>query len=161
MNNDRQVKLLRVHHRQSRHKCDGMAMLSVLFIVMAIVAISMGYLHRADMAAASGNNMAMRTEADYLAWAGLERARALVQTSEPNAPLGHWSAAGQQLDNSSNLYYDLSISDPNTAAAIYVYSFSCEAYALNGSDKQARSVLSGRIYYDTSDGKTTFGKIVR
>lgn len=136
-------------------------MLSVLFIVIAIVVISMGYLHRADMAMASGHNMTLRTQSDYLAWAGLEHARALVQSSEPNAPLGHWSASGLQLESGSNLYYDLSIGDPNLTAGIYSYPFACEGYALSGTAKQARSILEGRIVYDPNDGKAVFGQIRR
>ncbi len=150
---------MRIKRRQ--HQCGGMAMLSVLFIVIAIVVISMGYLHRADMAMACGHNMTLRTQSDYLAWAGLEHARALIQASEPNAPVGEWSASGLQLESGSNLYYDLSISNPNLAMGIYTYSFACEGYALSGMTKQARSFLEGRIIYDPNDGKAVFGQIRR
>ncbi len=136
-------------------------MLSVLFIVMAIVVISMGYLHRADMAMACGHNMALRTQSDYVAWAGLEHARAMIQASEPNASPGNWSESGLQLDVGSNLYYDLSIGDPNLTAGLYVYPFACEGYALSGMTKQARSVLEGRIIHDPNNGKTVFSRIRR
>jgi len=151
----------KMQHQAYKQKCGGMAMLSVLFIVIAIVVISMGYLHRSDMALACGHNMAQRTQSDYLAWAGLEHARAMVQATEPNAPLGAWSSSGLQLEVGSNLYYDLSIGDPNLTAGIYTYPFACEAYVLSGAAKQARSFLEGRIVYDPNDGKATFAQIDR
>lgn len=151
----------KIPNQAYQYKSRGMAMLSVLFIIIAIVVVSMGYLHRSDMAVASGHNMVLRTECDYLVWAGVEHARAKIQAAEPNALLSSWSASGLQLESGSNLYYDVSISEPNNSTGVYVYPFVCEAYVLGATDKQARSALTGRILYDPNDGKTVLGRISR
>ncbi len=56
----------------------GVALLVVLFIVMVITVLSLGYLSRSDVELACGENMILRTQMDYLAESGLEHARGLI-----------------------------------------------------------------------------------
>ncbi len=61
-----------------RKKRKGVALLVVLFIVMAITILSLGFLSRSDIELACGENMILRTQMDYLAESGLEHARGLI-----------------------------------------------------------------------------------
>lgn len=157
------------HHTMKyirRHR--GMAMLSVLFIVFAVVVVAMGYLYRSDSALACGQNLCQRNRSDGLAWAGLEHARAVIQSygttplREPNSI--SFSQPPYVLD--SNWFYSLDIlaasndeSDPNNRS--YTYHVTSEAWY--GADKQARSVLHADICYwaDDAAGKSVFLSIRR
>ena len=55
----------------------GTALLVVLFIVMAITILSLGFLSRSDVELACGENMILKTKMDYLAESGLEHAKDL------------------------------------------------------------------------------------
>jgi type II secretory pathway component PulK len=56
----------------------GVALLVVLFIVMTITILSLGYLSRSDVELVCGRNMILRTQMDYLVESGLEHARGLI-----------------------------------------------------------------------------------
>jgi len=110
----------------------GMAMLVVLFMIIAVVVISLGILYRADMAAAGGHNYALRTQADYIAWAGLEHARAEI-LANPNVPNPDINEALFSLDYDgdevkNDFVYQLNIDpvadtyDPNE------YTVTCKVY---------------------------------
>jgi hypothetical protein len=139
----------------NRHR-GGMAMLTVLFIVFAVSVVSMGYLYRSDSALACGQGLCQRNRSDGLAWAGLEHARAVIQSygttplREPNSV--SFSELPFVLD--SNWYYELDISvsssdesDPNQRS--YTYEVTSEAWY--GTDKQARSYLCADIRYEADD----------
>jgi hypothetical protein len=151
----------------NRHR-RGMAMLTVLFIVFAVAVISMGYLCRSDSALACGQNLCLRNQSDGLAWAGLEHARAVIQSygltplKEPN------SISFSQLPYAleSNWYYGLNISatEPNESDPdnrIYTYEVTSEAWC--GSDQKARSFLRADIRYwaDDANGRAEFISIRR
>ena len=124
-----------------------MAMLVVLFIIMAIAVISSGFIARSDAELQCGQNYRLRNEADYLAWAGLEVAWALVQ--DPNTS---WSYTKEpvswEAEAMPNYYYDLSLSstaDPN------LYRVNCAAYKEVGGKRQAESRIYGTLFHDSSD----------
>ena len=56
----------------------GVALLVVLFVVMVITILSLGFLSRSDGELACGQNMVIRTQMDYLAESGLEHAKGLI-----------------------------------------------------------------------------------
>ena len=131
----------------------GMAMLMVLFIVMAITIISAGFIARSNTALACGRNFCIRNEVDYAAWGGLEVAWALVQDpntlstlmmDEDNFPIT------DQLDTDSQTYYDLTIG----SAVSNVYPIECSAYQKVNGQNRVRSTLYGKLYYDS--GNETF-----
>jgi hypothetical protein len=132
----------------NRHR-RGMAMLTVLFIVFAVAVISMGYLCRSDSALACGQNLCLRNQSDGLAWAGLEHARAVIQSygltplKEPNSI------------SFSQLPYALE------SNRIYTYEVTSEAWC--GSDQKARSFLRADIRYwaDDANGRAEFISIRR
>jgi hypothetical protein len=140
----------------------------VLFIVMAIAVISSGFIARSDAELASGRNYCMRNEVDYLAWAGLEHARALVISPENTDVLDTWSGTELQLEPSSAQYYDLTVNSPvETAAAdpndasTYAYTVQSAAYRKSGSDVQARSILHGVLFYDPNSTQAYYISVTR
>ena len=50
----------------------GVALLIVLFIIMVIMICSVGFLSRSNVELATGQNMALRIQMDYLAESGLD-----------------------------------------------------------------------------------------
>lgn len=150
-------------HKQRRgRRQNGSVLLSTLFIVIAVTTISMGYLYRADMTLASGWNLELRNQADYLAWSGLEHARALIQ-GDPNTPDPNtvWPIVSACPDLSSRFRYELNIQAPTVTATKRTYPVTCEAYYQVGTEKKARSCLSAKVVYLIADGKTTFNSINR
>ncbi len=133
----------------------GMALLVVLFIVMAIAVISAGFIARSDAAMLGGYNYDMHNRTEALAWGGLEHARALVISPENAAPLTEWSAEGWQLDADSALYYDLTIGSPAETAnadpnlpSTYAYPVRSSAYKKQGTRVLAGSSIHATLFYD-------------
>lgn len=140
-------------NRTAKRSRSGMAMLMVLFIVMAIAIISSGFIARSDTALAAGRNFCIRNEADYAAWGGMEVARALVR--DPNTLSAATFPVTGQLDHASTIYYDLMIGVPVAAADpnVFVYSIECSGYQQISGEQRTRSVLYGTLRYD-SDAET-------
>jgi len=95
---------------------EGAALLVVLFVVMAITILSLGFLSRSDVELACGQNMVLRTQMDYLAESGLQHAKGLILNPQDDDS-GYWTGAtGQQLIAGSDNYYDVVVvrddSDP-------------------------------------------------
>lgn len=145
-----------------------MAMLMVLFIVMAIAVISSGFIARSNAELASGRNVCLRNEADYVAWAGLEHARALVISPENTDVLDSWTGTGLQLDIGSSQYYDLTINspveevaaDPNDPST-YTYSIQSSAYIQSGGAIRARSVLDAKLFFDPNETQAYYISVGR
>lgn len=145
-----------------------MAMLVVLFIVMAIAVISSGFIARSDAAMLSGYNFSLRSETDALGWGGIEHARALVISPENTVPLTTWSQTGLQLDADSSLFYDLTIGNPATTAnadpnlpSTYVYPVRCSAYKQKGGRIMSRSILDGTLYFDPGSSQAYYTSLRR
>ncbi len=121
-----------------------MALLVVLLIVMAATILSLGFLSRSNVELACGENMILRTQMDYLAESGLEHARGLILND--NNSLQDWTALGQQLVDSSNDYYDVTVSrdDPNLCN----YIITCDAYREKNGERIGRSSLEGGLRLD-------------
>jgi hypothetical protein len=143
-----------------------MALLTVLFIVFAVTVVAMGLLSRSDMALASGRNLCLRNQSDYLAWAGLEHARAYIQSYKHTPTVSAVTISAPPFTLDSNWYYDLRIAAPSaTDPNKYTYSVSSEGYynsdISNPDNKQARSELYADIVYDPNDGTAVFSSIRR
>ena len=146
-----------------------MAMLVVLFIVMAIAIISSGFIARSDAALQCGRNYSLRNEVDYLAWAGLEHAKALIISPE-NVGVFEitWSQTGFQLEASGSQYYDLAVNcsvetvaaDPNDPST-YTYSIQSAAYDTTGGAVRARSVLDATLFYDPNSTQAYYISVTR
>ena len=145
-----------------------MAMLIVLFIIMAIAVISSGFIARSDAQLQCGQNYRLRNEADYLAWAGLEHAKALIISPENTGVLDAWSGSEFQIDAGSTGYYDLRIDSPvETVAAVpsdpstYTYSIQSEAYSKSASVIRACSVLDATLFYDPNSTQAYYISVTR
>jgi Tfp pilus assembly protein PilX len=126
----------------------GVALLTVLFIIMAITVLSLGFLARSSTELSLGRNSAARAEMDQLAASGLEHARGLILNPQETA--SDWTGAtGQQLssDPYDANYYDVTVTaDPNDTCN---YTIESEAYRLNSQgQKTTRSILSAQLRLD-------------
>jgi hypothetical protein len=132
--------------RNKRNKTGrkGSALLVVLFIVMAITILSLGFLSRSDVELACGENMILRTQMDYLAESGLEHARGLI-LNDSNY-LGNWAVTRQQLVDSSSDYYDVDVvKDVNGE---YNYRITCDAYREKSGERIGQSSLEAELRLD-------------
>ena len=136
-------------HLPDKNSRPGAALLVVLFVVMAITLVSLGFLSRSDMELACGRNFVLRMEMDYLAQSGLTHAKALVINPDNPTPLvGGQSYLEQQLLAGGD-YYDLAIMDPViTDPNIYTYAVQCQAYRMNNGEKTAQSTYNATLSYD-------------
>lgn len=142
----------------------GAALLVVLIIVMFITVVSLGFLSRSDVELATGQNMVLRTQMDYLAESGLEHAKGLILNPQDISQEYWTGAAGQQLDAGSDDYYDVAVfrdeSDPTDRCN---YIIDCNSYRLDtDGEKTLRSNLTAELRLDpvialwTNDNTTIF-----
>ena len=126
----------------------GIALLVVLFIVMVITVLSLGYLSRSDVELACGENMILRTQMDYLAESGLEHARGLILNPQ-DVPSEYWTGGiGQQIAG-GNDYYDICVvrdnSDPTDRCN---YVIDCNSYRLRTGEKIGQSTIRAQLRLD-------------
>lgn len=114
----------------------------MLFIIMTITVLSLGFLSRSDVELACGENMILRTQMDYLAESGLEHARGLI-LNDSNY-LGNWEFAGQQLAGGSDDYYNVNVVKLGECN----YKITCDAYREKGIEKIGRSSLEAELRLD-------------
>ncbi len=123
----------------------GVALLAVLFIVMAITILALGFLSRSDVELACGQNMVLRTQMDYLAESGLEHARGLILNPQDIASAYWTGAVAQQLVAGSDDYYDVNVIElPGERN----YQITCDAYRLDAAVKTVRSSLEAELRLD-------------
>ena len=122
----------------------GAALLVVLFIVMAITILSLGFLSRSDVELACGENMILRTQMDYLAESGLVHAKGLI-LSPQDVDSEYWTGAvGQQLITGSDDYYDVNVVKLGQCN----YQITCDAYREKNGERIGRSSLEGELRLD-------------
>jgi hypothetical protein len=150
----------------------GAALLVVLFIVMAITILSLGFLSRSDVELACGRNMVLRTQIDYLADSGLEHARGLILNPQ-DVDSEYWTGAdAQQLIAGSVDYYDLAVvRDDLNPSDRCNYTIDCNAYRLEGGERIGRSEIRAQLRLDPCialwsgndmtvwDGTTVYGDV--
>ncbi len=131
------------------YKADGAALLVVLFIVMTITILSLGFLSRSDVELACGENMVLRSEMDYLAESGLIHARGLILRPQ-DASLEYWTGAvGQQLVVGSDDYYDVKVvRDDSVSTNRCNYIIDCNSYRLKNGEKIGRSSVTAELRLD-------------
>jgi hypothetical protein len=124
----------------------GVALLVVLFIVMAITILSLGFVTRSDVELVCGRNMLLRTQMDYLAESGLEHARGLILNPQ-DVSAEYWTGGtGLQLVSGNNDYYDVTVNqDPGDRCN---YIIACDAYRLEGTEKIGLSRLHAVLRID-------------
>ena len=113
----------------------------VLGVIMVITIVALAYISRSDGELQYGQNMLLRTKADFLAESALEHARGLILN--PQEVSGeYWTGATSQQIDSGDFYYDVSV-EPNAAYSGPTrwcnYDISCQAYRLSGGERTAQS----------------------
>jgi len=130
--------------RIKRKRREGTALLVVLFIVMAITVLSLGFLSRSDVELACGKNMILRTQMDHLAESGLEHARGLI-LSPQDVDTEYWQGdVRQQLVAGGNDYYDVNV----VKLAECNYQINCTAYKERNGERVGRSGLIAELRLD-------------
>jgi hypothetical protein len=133
-----------------RNTNKGAALLVVLFVIMAITILSLGFLSRSDVELACGQNMILRTQMDYLAESGLEHAKGLILNPQDIVEdLEDWEATKQQLVQGSSDYYDVHIVRDNNEPNNYCnYIIDCNACRMKDGQEMGRSSLLAYLRLD-------------
>jgi len=138
-----------INNQLSIINCRGSVLLVVLFVIMAITVLSVGFLTRSDAELACGQNMALRIQMDQLADSGLQHAKGLILNPQDiDISSGSWSATKQQLVEGTNDYYDVNVT---TVSDNYCnFNLDCSAYRKKGDDPNriGQSRLVGEIRLD-------------
>jgi len=135
--------------RYQKNTRDGAALLIVLFIVMVITVLSLGFLSRSDVELACGENMILRTQIDYLAESGLEHARGLILNPQDISSEYWIGATGQQLVAGSNDYYDLEVIRDDSEPTDYCnYIIDCNSYRIKGGERVGFSSIRAKLRLD-------------
>lgn len=121
----------------------GTALLVVLFIVMAVTILSVGFLSRSDVELSCGENMILKSQMDYLAESGLVHARGLILNPQ-DAASEYWTGAAEQQISSGDDYYDVNVVKLDKCN----YQISCDAYRLKDSQEVGRSSLEAELRLD-------------
>jgi len=117
----------------------------VLFIVMAVTVVSLGFLSRSDAELASGSNMLSSTQMRYLADSAMEHARGLLL--HPQGVSGEYWAGGSALQLASgDDYYDLAVT--RAPGGYCTYNAACTAYRDIHGEQTARMAVTGVIRLD-------------
>lgn len=119
-------------------------MLVVLFIVMAITILSLGFLSKNDVELACGENMKIRTEMDYLVESGLEQAKGFILNPQDVSGEYWTGASAQQIVTGSDDYYDVSVSQTGSCN----YKINCTAYREKAGEQIARGKLAAQLRLD-------------
>ena len=119
----------------------GVVLMVVLFVIMILAVLSVGFLSQRDIELSSGNNMALRAQMDYLAESGIEHADQILSNPDDAVFSGsYWTGAtGQQL-TSGNDYYDVSIAADGSG-----YNVTSLGYRLENGQKIAQSSLTAKL----------------
>jgi hypothetical protein len=130
--------------KYKNNRQQGVALLVVLFIVMVITILSLGFLSRSDVELACGQNMILRTQMDYLAESGLEHARGLILNPQDVVSEFWTGAAAQQLVEGSDDYYIINVDKLSECN----YQITCDAYREKMGEKVGRSSLRAELRLD-------------
>ena len=135
----------------------GAALLVVLFIVMAITILSLGFLSRSDVELACGENMILRTQMDYLAESAMEHAKGLILNPQDVAGEYWTGQVSQQLVAGSSDYYNVTVKRHDSGSGP-AYTYRCNydvnstAYRLKNGEEVGRSSLTAELRLDPAIG---------
>lgn len=132
--------------KNGKNHIRGAALLVVLFIIMVITVLSLGFLSQSDVELACGENMILKTQMDYLAESGMEHARGLILNPQDISSECWTGATGLQLIAGSDDYYDLEIfPDPNDNCN---YIIDCNAYRFTTGELRGFSGMRASLRLD-------------
>jgi len=110
----------------------GVVLMVVLFVIMVLTALAVGFFSQRVIELSSGDNMALRAQMDFLAESGLEHARGILLNLDSFDMDGeaYWQGATAQQLTSGDDYYDINVvrDDANTTANLAYYLVTCNSY---------------------------------
>lgn len=134
------------------HRSRGAALITVLFLVMAVAVIAFGLFARTDLSLAASRNFVLHTQVNATAYSGLECARFLVH--DPNhVGQGPIEISGWE----PGFGCEVEIADPNG----HLYEVVSRAWYDKNGSCCAESILKGRLSYDPNDGGGYYQRIDR
>jgi len=145
----KRLKIRDLKSKIANEQRQGVALLVVLFVIMTITILSLGFLSRSDVELSCGKNMILRSQMDYLAESGLIHARGLILNPQ-DAGSEYWTgAAGQQLVAGSDDYYDVAIiRDDSELTDRCNYIIDCNSYRLKNGEKIGCSSIRAELRLD-------------
>jgi len=132
--------------KEQRNKTDkkGSALLVVLFVVMVVTVLSLGFLSQSDVELACGENMLLRVQMDYLAESGLEHAKGLILNPQ-DVDFEYWTGAEcLQIITGSDDYYDVNVIKLGECN----YQITSSAYRERSGEKVGLSTLKAELRLD-------------
>lgn len=128
----------------------GIALLIVLFIVMAITITALGFVARSDVEMLCGQNMVMRRQMDCLAESGLEHARGLLlNPQDVAAPDNYWKGGPEfRLQSGSRGYYDVTVGKSTDTNDHCTYTIDCNSYYTDGLETARWTRLQAQLRLD-------------
>jgi len=139
------VMMISMNAKKNKKARPGVALLVVLFIVMAITILSLGFVSRSDVELACGQNMIFRTEMDYLAESGLEHARGLILNPQ-DVSTEFWTGDTNLQLTSGSDFYEVSVDRDANDFCNYI--IDCKSYRLKGADTIGRSSVRAILRLD-------------
>ena len=139
------MMMISMNAKNNKKARPGVALLVVLFIVMAITILSLGFVSRSDVELACGQNMILRTEMDYLAESGLEHARGLILNPQDVSTEFWMGGTDLQLTSGSD-FYDVRVERDVNDFCNYI--INCNSYRLQGTDTIGRSSVRATLRLD-------------
>ena len=130
--------------RINRKKRKGAVLIVVLFVVMVITIVSLGFISKSDVELACGENMLMRMQMDNLAESGLEHARGLILNPQDIGTEFWTGDTRQQLAPDGDDYYDIDVVQLGQCN----YQITCSAYRERNSQRTASSNLTAELRLD-------------
>ena len=135
----------------SKNSRGGSALLIVLFIVMAVTVLSLGFLARSSIQMAAGQNMAVRMQMDFLAQSALTHAKTLIMNPQDvtTGIDGYWQGGSALQIAAGDDYYDIAIARSEAGATNRcTYDIQCEGYRIPAGEKIAQSSLNAQLRLD-------------
>ena len=130
----------------------GIALITVLFIVMTASIIALGIIVRSDMELACGKNTTTHTKMDYLTQSALTHAKTLLMYPQnvTTSPAGYWLGdMALQIDDTGNDYYDIAVTQNTVGPARRLdYQIDASAYRLVDGSEIAKYGLTAKLHLD-------------
>jgi cytoskeletal protein CcmA (bactofilin family) len=135
----------------SKNSRAGAALLVVLFVVMAVTVLSLGFLARSSIQMAAGQNMALRMQMDFLAQSALTHAKTLIMNPQDvtTGIDGYWQGGSALFIAAGDDYYDIAITRSAAGATNRcTYDIQCQGYRMPDGKKIAQSNLNVQLRLD-------------
>ncbi len=135
----------------SKNSRAGVALLVVLFVVMAVTVLSLGFLARSSIQMAAGQNMAVRMQMDFIAQSALTHAKTLIMNPQDvtTGIDGYWQGGSALQIAAGDDYYDIAITRSAAGATNRcTYDIQCEGYRMPAGEKIAQSNLNVQLRLD-------------